>query len=72
MLTFVSDVFCGLDAVDKWAAAAGTALWLVLGYDYNGYVMMNFHYEHAVLQSSTPTDRYARTMRLLACSCMCV
>ena len=66
VLTFVSDVCCGLEATGNWAAAADAALWLVLGYDYNGYGMMNIHYEHAVLQSSTPTDRYARTMRLLA------
>ena len=72
VLTFVSDVCCGLEATGNWAAAADAALWLVLGYDYNGYGMMNIHYEHAVLQSSTATDGYARTMRSLAGSCMCV
>ena len=72
MLTLLSDLFCRSDAAVNGAAAADAALWLVLGYDYNGYGMMNIHYEHAVLQSSTPTDRYAHTMRLLACSCMCV
>ena len=50
VLTFVSDVFCGLDAAAKWAAAAGATLWLVLGHDYNGYVKLNYHYTQVVLQ----------------------
>ena len=43
-----------------------------LGYNYNGYVMMNYHYARAVQQSSTSMNGCARTVRILAGSCMCV
>ena len=69
MLSSLLDVFYESDAMVNWAAAADDRLCLVLGYNYNGYVMMNYHYAHAVLQSSTRTDSLARTMRILAGMC---
>ena len=72
VLTFVSDVFCGLDAAGNWAASAGAMLWLALSDDYDGYVNLNYNYAAAVQQSSTPTDRCACTVRILACLCIFV
>ena len=72
VLTSLSDVGYRLGAAADWAAAAGAALWLVLSYNCSGYVNMNYHYAHAVQQSSMSTDRSARTMRVLAISCMFV
>ena len=72
MLTSLSDVFYWLDAIGNWVAATDARLWLVLSFNYNDYVNMNYHYAHAVQQSSMSTDRSARTMRVLAISCMFV
>ena len=72
MLSSLLDVFYECDATVDWAAAADDRLWLVLGYNYNGYVMMNYQYAHAVEHSSTSTHGYASTVRFFAGSCIFV
>ena len=72
MLTLLSDLFCRSNAAVNGAAAADAALLSMVDYIYDGYGMMNYHAVHAVLHSSSLTDRYARTMRVLACSCVFV
>ena len=69
MLSSLLDVIYESDAIVNWAAAADDRLWLALGYNYKGYVMMNYHYAHAVLDSSTRTDLQARAARIFAGSC---
>ena len=44
----------------------------MLGYDYDGYVNLNYNNVDAVQQSSITTARYARTMRVFAGPCMFV
>ena len=64
MLTMLSDLFYRFDAAVNRAAAADAALWSMVVYDYDGYVNMNYHDEHACSRAA-----YGRTaMRVLCAS----
>ena len=57
-------------AIGLQSRTSGFSRWSA--YIYDGYGMMNYHYVHAVLDSSTRTDSYALTVSTLAGSCMSV